>query len=39
MIHRGDLIVVGALGGSRPGEKGRYTAAFGPLGDITFELR
>jgi 2-keto-4-pentenoate hydratase/acetyl esterase/lipase len=39
VIRRGDLIICGALGGAKPAEKGRYTAAFGPLGAITFELR
>jgi 2-keto-4-pentenoate hydratase len=38
-IHRGDLIVGEALGGSRLGVKGRYNASFGPLGVIPFELR
>jgi len=39
VIHRGDIIVEGPLDGSRPGAAGRYTAAFGPLGIIAFELR
>jgi acetyl esterase/lipase/2-keto-4-pentenoate hydratase/lysophospholipase L1-like esterase len=39
VIHRGDIIVAGAIDASRPGEAGRYTAAFGPLGTIAFELR
>jgi 2-keto-4-pentenoate hydratase/acetyl esterase/lipase len=39
VIHRGDVIICGALGGPKSAEKGRYTATFGPLGSITFELR
>jgi 2-keto-4-pentenoate hydratase/dienelactone hydrolase len=39
VIHRGDVIICGALGGAKPAEKGRYTATFGPLGSITFEVR
>jgi 2-keto-4-pentenoate hydratase len=39
VIHRGDVILCGALGGAQPGEKGRYTATFGPLGTLTFELQ
>jgi 2-keto-4-pentenoate hydratase/acetyl esterase/lipase len=39
VIHRGDAIICGALGGAKPAERGRYTATFGPLGAITFELR
>ena len=38
VIHRGDLIVSGALGGAQPGEKGKYTADFGKLGLIEFRL-
>ena len=39
VIHRGDIIICGDLGGARPAATGRYTAAYGPLGTITFELR
>jgi acetyl esterase/lipase/2-keto-4-pentenoate hydratase len=39
VIHRGDLIVAGGLGGSEPGGQGRYTASFGLLGAISLELR
>ena len=38
VIHAGDLIISGALGGPKPGEKGGYTANFGKLGSIEFKL-
>jgi 2-keto-4-pentenoate hydratase len=38
VLHRGDIIVSGALGGAKPGEKGSYTADFGPLGTIAFKI-
>jgi len=38
VIHQGDLILGGALGGSKPGVKGCYTATFGRLGTIEFKL-
>ena len=38
VIHAGDLIISGALGGAKPGEKGGYTANFGKLGTIEFKL-
>lgn len=39
VLHKGDLIICGALGGAKPGEKGIYRADYGPLGKIEFELR
>ena len=39
VLHRGDLIISGALGGPKPGEKGSYTANFGALGTIAFKLQ
>ena len=38
VIHKGDIILSGALGGARPGEKGNYTADFGALGAIEFTI-
>jgi 2-keto-4-pentenoate hydratase len=38
VIHRGDIIICGALGGAKPGEKGNYRADFGGLGVIEFKL-
>ena len=38
VIHRGDIIICGALGGAKPGEKGRYRADFGALGVVEFKL-
>jgi 2-keto-4-pentenoate hydratase len=38
VIHRGDVVMCGALGGAKPGVKGSYTADFGALGTITFKL-
>jgi len=38
VIHRGDIIIVGGLGGAKPGEQGNYTADFGKLGTIRFKL-
>lgn len=38
VIHRGDIIICGALGGAKPGEKGSYRADFGALGTIEFRL-
>jgi 2-keto-4-pentenoate hydratase len=38
VIHRGDIIICGALGGAKPGEKGNYRADFGALGTIEFTL-
>jgi 2-oxo-3-hexenedioate decarboxylase len=38
VIHRGDILISGALGGAKPGEKGNYTADFGPLGVIAFRI-
>ena len=38
VIHAGDIIVAGAVGGSQPGEKGSYTADFGRLGTIAFKI-
>ena len=38
VIHQGDLIICGALGGAKPGAKGSYTATYGRLGTIEFKL-
>jgi 2-keto-4-pentenoate hydratase/acetyl esterase/lipase len=38
VIHRGDIIICGALGGAKPGEKGRYHVDYGELGVIAFQL-
>jgi len=38
VIHQGDLIICGALGGAKPGAKGSYTATWGRLGTIEFKL-
>jgi 2-oxo-3-hexenedioate decarboxylase len=38
VIHRGDIIICGALGGAKPGQKGNYRADFGKLGIIEFSL-
>lgn len=38
VLHRGDLIICGALGGPKPGEKGKYVAEFGALGKIEFTI-
>lgn len=38
VIHRGDIIICGALGGAQPGEKGDYVADFGKLGVIKFKI-
>ncbi len=39
ILHRGDLILTGALPRPHPSQPGHYTADFGPLGRIDFELR
>lgn len=38
VLHRGDIIITGALGGAKPAEKGSYTADFGQLGKIEFKV-
>jgi 2-keto-4-pentenoate hydratase/acetyl esterase/lipase len=38
VLHRGDIIICGALGGPKPGEKGSYVANYGALGTIEFKL-
>ena len=38
VIHRGDIILSGPLGGVQSGEKGNYTAEFGALGSVAFTL-
>jgi 2-oxo-3-hexenedioate decarboxylase len=38
VLHKGDLIICGALGGAKPGQKGAYRADYGPLGKIEFKL-
>lgn len=38
VIHRGDIIISGALGGAKPAEKGSYAADFGALGKIEFKI-
>ncbi|MEO8360346.1 MAG: GDSL-type esterase/lipase family protein [Vicinamibacteria bacterium] len=39
VIHRGDILSTGTMSGAQPGAAGRYTADFGALGTITFELK
>jgi 2-keto-4-pentenoate hydratase len=39
VIHRGDIIICGALGGAKPGQQGNYRADFGKLGIIEFSLK
>ena len=39
VIHAGSIVICGALGGSKPGEPGKYTADYGDLGTIEFELQ
>ncbi len=38
VLHKGDLIICGALGGAKPGQKGSYRADYGALGKIEFKL-
>ncbi|MCX6953023.1 MAG: hypothetical protein NTV51_12790 [Verrucomicrobia bacterium] len=38
VIHRGDVILCGALGGSKRGAQGSYVADFGKLGIIRFKV-
>ncbi len=38
VLHKGDLIICGALGGAKPGQKGTYRADYGSLGKIEFKL-
>jgi 2-keto-4-pentenoate hydratase/acetyl esterase/lipase len=38
VLHRGDIVLCGALGGAQPGVKGNYVADFGKLGVIKFSL-
>lgn len=38
VIHRGDIILCGALGGAKPETKGSYVADFGKLGVIKFKI-
>ncbi len=38
ILHRGDIITTGALGGAKPAEKGKYSANFGALGRIDFTI-
>lgn len=38
VIHRGDIIIAGALERAHPGEKGKYSADFGELGKIEFAI-
>ncbi len=38
VLHRGDIIISGALGGPKPGDKGSYSADWGPLGKIEFKV-
>ncbi len=38
VIHRGDIILCGALGGAKPGAKGNYVADFGKLGVIKLKI-
>jgi 2-keto-4-pentenoate hydratase/acetyl esterase/lipase len=38
VLRAGDIIISGALGGPKPGDKGTYTADYGPLGKIEFKV-
>ena len=38
VIRAGDIVLSGPLGGPTSGQKGSYTADFGPLGSIAFTL-
>jgi 2-keto-4-pentenoate hydratase len=38
VLHRGDIVICGALGGAKKGEKGSYVANYGSLGTIEFKL-
>ncbi len=38
ILHRGDIIITGALAGPKPAEKSSYTADFGALGKIDFRI-
>lgn len=38
ILHRGDVVITGAIGGAKPGAKGNYTADFGALGTIAFKI-
>lgn len=38
ILHRGDIIITGALGGPKAAEKGSYAADFGGLGKIDFKI-
>jgi 2-keto-4-pentenoate hydratase/acetyl esterase/lipase len=39
ILHRGDIVITGALGRAHPEAKGNYRADFGSLGAIEFELK
>lgn len=39
VLHAGDIVLSGPLGGSHPAEKGGYTADFGALGNIAFTIQ
>lgn len=38
VIHQGDIIISGSLGGAHPAEQGSYSASFGELGMIEFTI-
>lgn len=38
-VHEGDLIISGSLGSPMPAEAGKYSADYGPLGKVEFELK
>ncbi len=38
ILHRGDIIITGALGGAKPAEKDAYAADYGALGKIEFRI-
>lgn len=38
VLHQGDIIISGALGGPKPGDKGSYRADYGALGVIEFKV-
>ncbi|MEO6003995.1 MAG: hypothetical protein ABIZ04_00115 [Opitutus sp.] len=39
VIHRGDVIICGSLGGAKPGKPGSYVADYGAVGVIKFRIQ
>ena len=37
-LEAGQILMTGSIGGMVPAQPGTYTATFGPLGEITFEI-